>query len=250
MKIFIDSANIEEIRKAIEIGCEGVTTNPSLIKLAAKELSVQMEDYIKELCRTAGKNRPVSLEVISLDCAGMMHESQILYNRFNKNKNVVVKIPFGIEGLKALRELKKKGIKTNATLIMSPEQALLAAKAGADYASPFAGRIDDLLRAGKEFKKEAYYPAEGTGIDDNGIVSGIDLIKKIVNIFRNYNIRSEIIAASLRNARQVREVALTGCDIATIPYKVMEEMTRHMKTTEGIEKFSEDVVPEYRKVFE
>ena len=144
------------------------------------------------------------------------------------------------------------GIKTNATLVMTPEQAFLAAKAGATYVSPFAGRIDDYIRTniGKKFDKGDYFPAEGLlNEDDDGVVSGVDLVKKIADIYKNYGMKTEIIAASLRNPRQVREVALAGAHIATIPFPVIIEMTKHPKTAEGIIKFSQDVVEEYKKIF-
>lgn len=255
MKIFIDTSKLHEIRKVCEFGIlDGVTTNPSLIKQAVDELksagnNINLEDYIKEICKAVGRNKPVSLEVISTDADAMVREAKILHKKFNFAGNVVVKIPLTIDGLEAIKELNKIGIKTNATLVMTPEQAILAAKAGADYVSPFAGRIDDYLRSGTEYKKSDYFPMKGIGKDDNGIVSGIDLIRKIADIYKNYNIKTEVIAASIRNARQVREVALAGSHIATIPFAVIEEMLKHKKTDEGIKKFSEDTIPEYKELF-
>ncbi len=274
MEIFVDSADLEEIKKAKEYGiCSGVTTNPSLIKkavenLKAKDKNVSMEDYINMICNTIGKDGSVSLEVISLDADGMMKEAENLYEKFNPvAKNVAIKIPVSTsrhekedhyEGLKAIRMLKEKGIPVNATLVMTPEQALLAAKSGARYVSPFAGRIDDWIRKEKlkmKFGKSDYFPAEGTKDDkgeivhDEGVVSGVDLVKKILGVFGKYGIQTKVIAASLRNYRQVREVAELGVHIATIPFNVIEEMIKHPKTFEGIVKFSEDVVPEYRKLF-
>jgi len=275
MKIFIDTADIDEIREAISWGIvDGVTTNPSLIKKSSEKTRMEMEQYIKDICKIAGRGRDVSLEVISLDADSMVKEAKTLYNKFNSVAgNVVIKIPISssinkddknsYEGLKALSMLSKENIPTNATLVMKPEQAILAAKNGAKYVSPFAGRIDDLLRNRarvyderyKEYKKEDYFPHEGIKIneniiDDNGIVSGVDLVKEIVKIYKNYNYKTEIIAASIRNSRQVREIALTGVHIATIPFYVLKEMVYHQKTAEGIKKFSDDVVPEYRKLFE
>ena len=266
MKVFVDTAKLSEIKAAIDLGvCDGVTTNPSLIKAAMDELKIGMEDYIKEICKIVDKGKPVSLEVISNSAEAMVREAKMLYEKFNPiANNVVIKIPIstatdletheGIDqGLKAIKELNNIGIKTNATLVMTPEQALLAAKAGATYVSPFAGRIDDYIRTnlGKKFEKSDYFPAQGlSGTDDNGILSGVDLVTKIVDIYKNYDIKSEVIAASIRNPRQVREVALAGAHIATIPFSVVEEMTKHPKTVEGVIKFSQDTVEEYKKIFD
>ncbi len=278
MKIFIDTAKLDEIKEACSWGIvDGVTTNPSLIKEAldsekAKGKDVDMASYIREICETVGEGKPVSLEVVSLRSEEMVKEAQVLYNEFNPiAQNVVIKIPINTymeggeatnyEGLKAIKLLSKEGIPVNATLVMNPEQALLAAKAGARYASPFAGRVDDYIRKnlGMEFEKGDYFNPEkeldeerkrGWELgQDKGIRSGVELVRIIVNIYRNYGIKTEIIAASMRNARQVREIAQSGADIATIPFHVLEEMLQHPKTEEGIKKFSEDVVPEYRKLF-
>ncbi len=303
MKIFIDTADLEEIRLACSWGIvDGVTTNPSLIKRAVdaakkENVKIDIESYIKEICLTAGKERPVSLEVISLKSEDMTREARFLYRRFNRVAgNVVIKIPVNTytemsgsshyEGLKAITRLSKDGIPVNTTLIMNPQQALLAAKAGAEYVSPFAGRVDDYIRKklNIKFEKQDYFDfllmqniashkltrfLDTSGekntaslcLDekakkwadfgkDNGISSGVHLVEEIVHIYRNYNITTEVIAASMRNARQVREVALVGAHIATIPFKVIEEMTQHPKTVEGIKTFTQDVVPEYRELFE
>lgn len=302
MKIFIDTAKLDEIRKACGWGIvDGVTTNPSLIKRAVDAVkeegrNIEMEVYIKEICKTVSKGRPVSLEVISLTTEKMVEEAELLYDKFNKVAgNVVIKIPINTytegtntsdyEGLKAISKLSGKGIPVNVTLIMSPEQALLAAKAGASYASPFAGRIDDYIRKNLrvDFQKGDYFDFELMEIigeqrlyehiedfagkspesvyldkeirkcadfaKDNGIGGGVDLVKSIMKIYRNYNIKTEVIAASTRNARQVREIAETGADIATIPFNVLKEMIQHPKTIEGIKNFAADVVPEYRDLF-
>lgn len=303
MKIFIDTANLDEIRQACSWGIvDGVTTNPSLIKRAVDQVKkekrkIDIESYIKEICLAAGKERPVSLEVISLRAQEMIEEAELLYRKFNPLAgNVVIKIPINTytrmggvshyEGLKAITHLSREEIPVNTTLIMSPEQALLAAKAGARYASPFAGRVDDYIRKklGIQFRKQDYFDfdlmqkitkdkltrfmdssgerdAASLYLDenikewkdlgkDNGISSGVHLVEEIVNIYQNYRIKTEVIAASMRNGRQVREVALAGAHIATIPFNVMEEMIQHPKTVEGIETFSRDVVPEYRDLFE
>lgn len=302
MKIFIDTAKLDEIKEACSWGIvDGVTTNPSLIKKAVDTLkvkgkNVEMETYIKQICETVGENKPVSLEVISLTRGKMIEEAEILYHKFNKVAgNVVIKIPINTyngetttsnyEGLKAISELSKKDIPVNVTLIMNPEQALLAAKAGASYASPFAGRIDDYIRnnLGIEFNKGDYFdfnlmetigeqrfyeyienssenPPESVYLDqktkkyadfakDRGIRSGVELVKSIIKIYRNYNIKTEVIAASIRNARQVREMAEARTDIATIPFNVIQEMIGHPKTVEGIKNFTADIVPEYRTLF-
>ncbi len=303
MKILIDTANLEEIRKALSWGIvDGVTTNPSLIKRAVDQLKkeekkIDMESYIKEICLAAGEERPVSLEVISLRTQEMIEEAKLLYRKFNPLAgNVVIKIPINTytrmggashyEGLKAITHLSREEIPVNTTLIMSPEQALLAAKAGARYASPFAGRVDDYIRKklAIQFEKQDYFNFElmqkiaedkvtrfmdsssekdvasfylderiKEYIDlgkDNGISSGVHLVEEIVNIYQNYRIKTEVIAASIRNSRQLREVALAGAHIATIPFNVIKEMIQHPKTVEGIETFSRDVVPEYRDLFE
>ncbi len=259
MKIFIDTAKLDEIREAISWGIvDGVTTNPSLVRKAVEEKNVKMEDHLMKICKVAGRGRPVSLEVMSHSAEKMVEEAEILYKKFNPAAgNVVIKIPINTftgkenmdyEGLKAISELSKRGIPVNTTLVMTPEQALVAAKAGARYVSPFAGRIDDFLRekegkkSGKDFQKGDYYPKSGNGKDYKGIVSGVDCVNKIVEIFRKYDFNTEVIAASIRNAQQVREVAETGCDIATIPFKVIQAMTKHPKTEEGVKKFYYDAV--------
>ena len=208
MKLFIDTANVEEIRKANDMGviC-GVTTNPSLI---AKEGRI-FEDVVREITNLV--DGPISAEVISLDCEGMIKEAVELSKI---NKNIIIKIPMTIEGLKAVKVLSKEKIKTNVTLIFSAAQALLAAKAGATYVSPFVGRLDDI------------------GND------GMNIIKEIVEIFRNYEIDTEIIAASIRHPMHVIEAARLGCHIATIPYKVIMQLTKHPLTDKGIDQFLKD----------
>ncbi len=274
MQIYIDTADIDEIREAFSWGIvDGVTTNPSLIKKAAgkhKEGASNLDQYIRKILEAAGENCPVSLEVISTSEEAMLREARLIFEKFNPvAENVVVKVPVNTTlpdgesnpyaGLKVLRALNDDNIPTNCTLVMSPEQALLAAKAGADYVSPFAGRIDDDLRKrmGVSFEKTDYYPEEGRPleendefINDNGIVSGVDLVLTIVEIFNIHDLDSEIIAASVRNGRQARELAETGADIATIPFSVIQEMTVHHKTQEGMASFCKDVVPEYRAIFE
>ena len=266
MKIFIDTAKISEIKEAISWGIvDGVTTNPSLIRKAVESeaRNMQLEDYISEILKVAGPDKPVSLEVMSVKAEDMIREAEILYDKFNGiANNVVIKIPINTyvgyyEGLKTIKALSEEGIPVNCTLIMTPEQALLAAKAGARYVSPFAGRIDDYLRtvklglkSGVDFQKGDYYPWDGKGVDDNGIKSGSDLVEKTVMILENYDYDTEVIASSIRNARQVREVAMIGVHIATIPFKVLEEMLLHPKTEEGIKKFSEDAEKAgYRELF-
>jgi transaldolase len=208
MKLFIDTANVEEIRKANDMGviC-GVTTNPSLI---AKEGRI-FKDVVKEI--TDIVDGPISAEVISLDSEGMIKEAVELSKI---HKNIVIKIPMTAEGLKAVKVLSKEKIKTNVTLIFSAGQALLAAKAGATYVSPFVGRLDDI------------------GND------GMNIIKETVEIFKNYNIDTEIIAASIRHPMHVIEAAKLGCHITTIPYKVIMQLTKHPLTDKGIDQFLKD----------
>lgn len=208
MKLFIDTANVNEIKKANDMGviC-GVTTNPSLI---AKEGRI-FEDVVREIASIV--NGPISAEVISLDTQGMVKEAVELSKL---HKNIVIKIPMTAEGLKAVKILHNEDIKTNVTLVFSAGQALLAAKAGASYVSPFVGRLDDIS------------------------MDGIGLISEIVEIFKNYNIDTEIIAASIRHPMHVTEAARLGCHIATVPYKVIEQMTKHPLTDKGIEQFLKD----------
>lgn len=209
MKFFIDTANPAEIRKACEMGLvDGVTTNPSLI---AKE-NRDFHSLIHEIFQII-EGRPVSLEVVSAKAEGMIEEGR---NLAKIGDNVVIKIPMTIEGLKAIRTLVGEGIKTNTTLVFSPTQALLAAKAGAAYVSPFIGRLDDISQ------------------------TGMDLIEQIVTIFDNYAFDSEVIVASIRNPIHVLEAALIGADIATIPYKVIEQLVHHPLTDIGIDKFLAD----------
>ncbi len=274
MQIFIDTANIDEIKEAFSWGIvDGVTTNPSLIKKAVnyykdKGKSFTMEEYIKELLLFAGSGHPVSLEVIGNNEETMYREAKILFKKFNSiAENVVIKIPVNPEtieegkhnfdGFKVIKALANEGIPVNVTLIMSPTQALLAAKAGAKYVSPFAGRVDDFLRYRNNisFGKTDYYPADGLSfndeiINDNGIVSGVDLIVSIVSIFKNYAFDTKVLAASIRNARQAREIAEVGADVATIPFKVIKEMIIHPKTAEGMAKFMQDTVSEYKELFD
>lgn len=273
MKIFIDSANIDEIKEAISWGIvDGVTTNPSLIKKAVEYfknqgISFTMEEYIEELLKVAGIGHLVSLEVIGNTEDDMLGEAETLFAKFNNiSNNVIIKIPVNPEieengtkhfdGLKVIKKLKEKNIPVNCTLIMSSNQALLAAKAGAKYVSPFAGRIDDFLRKkiGMTFEKEDYYPEEGLIVDDKvlndeGIVSGVDLVASIKEILDNFDFDTEIIAASVRNARQVRELAEVGVHIATIPFSVIKDMVKHPKTFEGMINFMKDTIPEYREIF-
>ncbi len=208
MKLFIDTANVEEIRKANDLGviC-GVTTNPSLI---AREGRV-FKDVVTEI--TTIVDGPISAEVVSLEHEKMVEEALKLAAI---HKNIVIKIPMIEEGLKAVKILSAKGIKTNVTLIFSASQALLAAKAGATYVSPFVGRLNDISSRGNE------------------------LVETIHNMFEKHGITTEIIAASIRSPEDVVDAALAGADIATIPYKIIVQMTKHPLTDAGIERFLKD----------
>jgi len=215
MKIFIDTANINEIRDAATLGIiDGVTTNPSLIAKEGKKL----EDVIGEICSLV--DGPISGEIkaTTTDWHDMVEEGKQIAKL---HKNMVVKIPMTKDGLIAVKELTKLGIKTNVTLIFSVNQALLAAKAGATYVSPFVGRLDDISE------------------------DGIQLIYDIVDVFTNYDITTEIIAASIRHPMHVVECAKAGADIATIPHKVIMQMIKHPLTDQGIDKF----ILDYKKVF-
>ena len=208
MKLFIDTANVEEIRKANDLGviC-GVTTNPSLI---AREGRV-FKDVVTEI--TTIVDGPISAEVVSLEHEKMVEE---VLELAAIHKNIVIKIPMIEEGLKAVKILSAKGIKTNVTLIFSASQALLAAKAGATYVSPFVGRLNDISSRGNE------------------------LVETIHNMFEKHGITTEIIAASIRSPEDVVDAALAGADIATIPYKIIVQMTKHPLTDAGIERFLKD----------
>lgn len=209
MKIFIDTANVEHIKEAHELGIlAGVTTNPSLV---AKEGRV-FEEVLREIVDVVG-DLPVSAEVVSLEAAGMVAEGEKLAAIAD---NIVIKVPMTLEGLKACHRFTQKGIMTNVTLIFSANQALLAARAGATYVSPFIGRLDDISH------------------------DGLQLIGDIAEIFDIHSIPSEIIAASIRHPVHVTEAALLGADIGTLPFEVIKQLTEHPLTDQGIERFLAD----------
>ncbi|MBD3318655.1 transaldolase [Candidatus Woesearchaeota archaeon] len=272
MELFVDSASLDEISHALDTGVlDGVTTNPSKMKEAVELVKkqgkkVSLTAYIKQLCRMC-KGLPVSLEVIGASYEDLVREGLLLHRMFNPvAKNVVVKIPvnpqFDTEkhrvhdGIKAIRSLSKKGVRVNCTLVFTPEQALLAAKAGAQFVSPFCGRLDDYIRSshGMKFSKGEYYPAEGKKRwakqwNDQGVVSGIDLVAQCVEIFDVHGIKTKVLAASIRNVRQLREAAVVGAHCATMSLETLEAALVHPKTEQGMKKFSDDVVPEYASLF-
>lgn len=208
MKFFIDSANIGDIREALSLGmCDGVTTNPSLVAREKRPFS----DVVKEILEAV--SGPVSLEVVSLDAAGMVAEAKKLVDL---GGNVVIKVPLTTEGLKATKILSGDGIDVNQTLVFSPIQALMAAKAGAAYVSPFVGRLDDVAQ------------------------NGMDLVEQILAIYDHYGFSTEVIVASVRHPMHVLEAAMLGADIATIPFNVIAQLARHPLTDAGIEKFLAD----------
>ncbi len=208
MKFFIDTANIEEITKANDLGLlDGVTTNPSLVAREGRDF----KELIREICDIV--DGPVSAEVISTEASAMIEEAREVASLA---ENIVVKIPLIRDGLKAVNVLSEEGIQTNVTLCFSAIQALMAAKAGASYVSPFVGRLDDLSHVGME------------------------VVEQIVTIYENYGFETEIIVASVRNPLHVLDAALMGADIATIPYKVMEQLIKHPLTDIGLEKFLAD----------
>jgi len=209
MKIFIDSANFEEIKEAVSWGIiDGATTNPSLM---AKEKGQSVEKLSRQICAVV--SGPVNLEGKAMTSQELIKEGRQL-SRIAKN--VVVKIPMSIEGIKAVQVLNKEGIKTNVTLIFSANQALLAAKSGATYVSPFLGRLDDIGEI------------------------GMDLVKEIKTVFSNYQYKTEIIAASIRSPEHVKQSALAGSDIATIPFKIIKQLFQHPLTDKGINIFLDD----------
>jgi transaldolase len=208
MKFFIDTANINEIKEAHSMGMvDGVTTNPSLIAKEGRDF----EEIITEICEIV--DGPISAEVISTDTDGMLKEARDLSKIHD---NIVVKIPMMVDGLKATRTLSEEGIKTNVTLVFSPLQALMAAKAGATYVSPFIGRLDDISQ------------------------EGLLLVEQIVEIYSNYAFDTEIIVASIRNPLHVLESALMGADIATIPFNVLSKLAAHPLTDKGLKAFLDD----------
>jgi transaldolase len=208
MKFFIDTANTKQIKEAWDIGViDGVTTNPSLISKENKK----PRELLKEICEIV--DGPISAEAVSLDAEKIVEEAQELSGI---HKNIVVKIPMTTDGLKATKLLSQLKIKINVTLIFSPSQALLAAKAGAAYVSPFVGRLDDI----------SHY--------------GMDLVSQIIEIYENYDFNTEVIVASIRNPLHVIDAARIGAHVATIPFSVIEQLSRHPLTDKGIEKFLKD----------
>ena len=208
MKFFLDTANLEEIKRGLEMGLvDGVTTNPTLV---SKE-GMEFWDLVTEICRLV--EGPVSLEVTSLEAEGMVREARELAKI---GENVVVKIPMTQEGIKAVKRLSAEGIKTNVTLVFTSVQALLAAKAGAAYVSPFVGRLDDISSGGME------------------------LVEQIMAIYGNYDIFTEVIVASVRHPMHVLEAALIGADIATVPFATFEKLLSHPLTDEGLRRFLAD----------
>jgi len=208
MKFFIDSANIIEIKEAASLGVlDGVTTNPSLVAKEGKDF----RKLLDEICAIV--DGPISAEVVATDFDGMMKEGRDLAKI---HKNIVVKIPLIKEGLKAVKALKSEGIRTNVTLCFSPNQALMAAKAGAYFISPFIGRLDDIS------------------------TSGMDLIRQVVTIYRNYNYQTEVLVASVRHPLHVVEAAMIGAHICTIPFKVIDQLIKHPLTDLGLERFLAD----------
>jgi len=208
MKFFIDTANVEEIKRGKALGMvDGVTTNPSLVAKEGREF----KGLIREICDIV--DGPVSAEVVSVDAEGMVKEAQTLAQIAD---NIVIKIPLIEEGLKAVTTLAQEGIKTNVTLCFSPVQALMAAKAGAAYISPFVGRLDDISHI------------------------GMDLVEQILTIYENYAFDTEVIVASIRNPIHVLDAALMGADIATIPFKVIQQLIKHPLTDIGLENFLSD----------
>ncbi|HCJ65884.1 MAG TPA: fructose-6-phosphate aldolase [Elusimicrobia bacterium] len=208
MKIFVDTANLDEIKQAIALGiCDGVTTNPTLISKEGKDFKEQ----ILEICKIV--SGPISAEVVSLDFEGMLKEARIISSWA---KNLVIKIPLTEDGIKTVKTLSNEGIKTNVTLVFSVNHALLAAKAGGIYVSPFVGRLDDI---GEE---------------------GMNLISDILNVYRNYHFSTQVIVASVRHPIHIVKSALLGADIVTVPFSVIKQMFKHPLTDIGIKRFLDD----------
>jgi transaldolase len=208
MKIFIDTANLEHIKEVNSWGIlDGVTTNPTLVAKEGCDFKSRIEDISKIV------DGPISAEAVSMNNEGMIKDARELSKI---HKNIVVKIPMTDEGLKAVKVLSKEGIKTNVTLVFSPNQALLAAKAGATYVSPFVGRLDDISH------------------------NGMELVRDIVNIYKIHGYKTQVIAASIRHPVHVTEAALAGAHVATVPYDILKKMLKHNLTDEGIQKFLKD----------
>jgi transaldolase len=208
MKFFIDTANIEEIRQAASLGVlDGVTTNPTLVAREKRNF----RELITEICSIV--DGPISAEVVSLETDGMIKEAESLAEI---HENITIKLPLTLDGLKACRHLSEDGVKTNMTLVFSSPQAILAAKAGATFVSPFVGRLDDISS------------------------SGMDLIEEIVSIYDNYGFPTEVLVASVRHPLHVVEAALIGADVVTMPFKVIEQLAKHPLTDRGIDQFLAD----------
>jgi len=208
MKIFLDTANLDEIRRGLDMGMvDGVTTNPTLVSRENREFL----PLVKEICTLVPG--PVSVEVTALDAEGMVEEAR---RYAEMAENVVIKVPINSAGLKVIRRLYEKGIRTNTTLVFSPSQALLAAKAGAAFVSPFVGRIDDISG------------------------NGMELVEQIVQIFSNYDIQTEVIVASIRHPLHFVQSALIGADIATVPFSTLDRLLNHPLTDKGMARFLED----------
>jgi transaldolase len=208
MKFFLDTANLDEIRNAADYGLiDGVTTNPSLVSKEGRDFKELLLEITKII------DGPISAEVVSTDAAGILKEA---YDLAKLHKNIVIKIPMIKEGMKALKQLSKDGIKTNVTLVFNPNQALVAAKLGATYVSPFVGRFDDISEV------------------------GMNLIADLVKIFDNYKFATQILVASCRNPLHIREAALLGAHVATMPFPVLEQLLKHPLTDIGLERFLKD----------
>ena len=288
MKLFIDSAILSEIKQVYrwKLG-DGVTTNPSLMKKAVDAGAAKnLKAYIIQILKLAGRT-PVSLEVTETTAEGMITQGRAIYKLFKPYGNVYIKVPINpafkpsdknhLDGIKAIKTLSKEGIPINCTLIFTPEQVFLAAKAGAAFVSPFAGRIDDYLRqkARLSFEKTDYYPAQGALIKgklihDQGIVSGVHLVKACVDVIKKHKLRTKVLAASLRNPLQIAEMNIINADIATIHFSAIVAMRKHPALTpalhfpklrrrkrstvkmlqhsltfEGMKKFTADIVQDY-----
>ncbi len=288
MKLFIDSALAAEIKQAFQWKLvEGVTTNPSLMKKAVDAGAARnLKEHIIRILAIAGRT-PLSLEVTETTAEGMISQGKKLYELFRPYGNVYIKIPVTpafrqndknlFDGINAIKALSKMGIPVNCTLVFTPEQAYLAAKAGAKLVSPFAGRLDDYLRqkSGINFTKTDYYPAQGAIIKgkllhDNGLVSGVQMVKACLDVMRKHGFHTKVLAASLRNPLQIAEMRSIGADLATIPFstiaamrehpallpvlsfpplkrkrKTPEEAVGHPETFAGMKQFTKDIVPEY-----
>nr|AIF18666.1 Transaldolase superfamily protein (talA, talB) [uncultured marine group II/III euryarchaeote KM3_83_G03] len=271
MKFFINTADIDEIRDADSYGVlDGVTTDTISLKMAkVKHNFEDIKKYLKDIMKILG-DRPITIMVTGTNQEDIRAELLRIVKLFKKQANLVVSIPVNpstdednknsLDSIKLIREFSKEGLRINASLVMTPEQALLAAKAGASYVSIAAGRLDDYIREtkigmieGKDFEQKDYFPAEGwisekgDFIDDAGITSGVEVLEQTALVLKNYNLNAKIIASDARNSQQIRQFALVGVDGVSLSLDMIKQLNIHNKTMKGVREFSGEALPEYKE---